>query len=35
MLKAVQQKVGAIIEYPFESKVKILVCCSSSLKMVL
>lgn len=30
VLKVVQQKVGAITEYLFEFKVKILVCCSSS-----
>lgn len=35
VLKAVQQKVGAIVEYPFEFEVKILVRCSLSLKMVL
>jgi len=35
VLKAVQHKVGAIIECPFEFKVKILGHCSSSLKVVL
>lgn len=34
VLKAQQQKVGAVIEYPFEFEVKMLVCCSSNPKMV-